>query len=92
MGYALCVTNLSLTDVQRPINCIELLSVLLNYVRIDDESSDLIKDPSFTKSSGGRHQCLQLLWSYSGHTVSIRYLIEAGCLEIMLNILKVMCK
>jgi hypothetical protein len=39
--------DLGLNDLQRPTNCIELLSLMLNYVKTDLESSDLTSNPEY---------------------------------------------
>lgn len=84
--------ELGLDDVQRPANCIELLSLMLNYVKTDLESSELISGLSLVDEFDIRRECLGILWSYSNKTVLVPDLIEVGCPEIMVNGLTMICK
>jgi len=92
MGAATMSTDLGLNDVQRPINCIELLSLMLNYVKTDLECSDLTSYPSVNNGSITRYFILSVIWNYSHKMILVRDMIEAGCLEIMINGLTKICK
>jgi hypothetical protein len=76
--------SLDLSDFQRPTNCIELLSLLLNYVKIDLKTADLTSISSETTSIA-RNYILRFIWVYSSNISLIPDLIQAGCVEIMIN-------
>lgn len=77
-------TRRDLNDLQRPTNCIELLSLLLNYVKIDLKTADLTSISSETTSIA-RNYILRFIWVYSSNISLIPDLIQAGCVEIMIN-------
>ena len=83
---------LALNDLQRPLNCIELLSLMLNYVKTDLKSSDLTVRPSRDDASFTRDWILIVIWVYADITVMVPDLIEAGCLEIATNGLAMICE
>ena len=85
-------TDFGLNDLQRPTNCIELLSLMLNYVKADLESSDITLNPEPIDASITRQGILEVLWNYADNTILIPDLIEAGCLEIMIDGLILVCK
>jgi hypothetical protein len=85
-------TILGLNDLQRPMNFIELLSLMLNYVKTYLQSLDLNLDPSPTDASITKHFILRFIWDYSDKTIMIPDLIKAGCLEIIIDGLTMICK
>jgi hypothetical protein len=86
------ITDLALNDSARPINCIELLSLMLNYVQTDLKSSNISLHPSSTDASITRKLILLFLWCYSDKIILVTDLIEVGALEIMINILRIICE
>jgi hypothetical protein len=84
--------DLSFNDLQRPTNSVQLLSLMLNYVKTDFKSSDLTSNPLLIDVSITRELILSLIWSYADNTVLVRDLIEIGCLEMMINELTMICK
>jgi hypothetical protein len=92
MHAASVYTDLGFNDLQRPFNCIELLSLMLNFVKTDLESSDLTIAPSITDTSIIRCGILSVIWNYADKTILVRDLIEAGCLEVMTNGLTKICE
>jgi Fe-S cluster assembly iron-binding protein IscA len=92
MRKTFAFTDLGLNDPQRPTNCIELLSLMLNYVKTDLESSDLTSNPEPIDASITRQGILEVLWNYADCTILVPDLIEAGCLEIMIDGLIMICK
>jgi hypothetical protein len=84
--------GLAFNDLQRPLNCIELLSLMLNYVKSDLKSSDLTVDPSRDDVSFTRKWILNVIWVYADKTVMVPDLIEAGCLEITTDGFTMICE
>jgi len=84
--------DLDFNDLQRPTNSLQLLSLMLNYVKTNFKFSDLTSDPLPIDVSITRELILSLIWSYADNTVLVRDLIEIGCLEIMINELTMICK
>ena len=79
-------TRRDLNDLQRPTNCIELLSLMLNHVKKDLTSTSL------ANTSNIRQIVLSFVQLYAYDTIFIPDLIEAGCVEIMINGLIKICK
>jgi hypothetical protein len=75
--------DLSVNDQQRPTNCIELLSIMQNYVKTDLKSSDLAVEPSYTEASMTRSSILYLFMFYSDKTNMVPDCIKAGWLETL---------
>lgn len=92
IASALCGADLRLDDGQRSANHIELLSLIINYVKPVLESSELMSDLSFTNESSPRCQCLYILWNYSNQTILVPDLIETGCPQTIVNGLAMICK
>jgi hypothetical protein len=92
MSAAIKYTGLSLNDLQRPTNCIELLSLMLNYVKTELETSDLTINPSISDEAFLRCGILGVFWSYADKTIVVPDLIEAGCLEVIIDGLAMICK
>jgi len=85
-------TDLSSNDLKRPINFIELLSLMLNYAKTDLKSSNLTLRPSNIDASITRDIILYVIWNYSDHTIMVPDLIKAGCLETIIDGLTMICK
>jgi hypothetical protein len=85
-------TDLTSNDLKRPINFIELLSLMLNYAKTDLKSSNLTLRPSNIDASITRDLILYVIWNYSDHTIMVPDLIEAGCLETIIDGLTMICK
>lgn len=86
------LTDLSLNDIKRPVNCNKLLSVMLHYVEEDLKSSNLSLKPSPTDASVTKDLILIFLMCYSDKTIIVSDLIKVGCLEIMMNALTIICE
>jgi hypothetical protein len=92
MTYSCKFSDLGLNDFQRPINCMELLSLMLNYVTTGFKSSNLTSYPLPTDPSITNFCILSFLLWYSDKTILTRYLMEIGCSEIMIDLLTMICK
>lgn len=92
MTRALFQTNLRLDDVERPMNYIELLSLMLHYVKTDLKSCVITLDSYFANGSNTTGQYLRFLVEYSNRTVLVPDLLEAGCSETMVYGLTVICE
>jgi hypothetical protein len=92
MTYTCKLADLGLNDLQRPTYCHELLSSMLNYVETNFESSDLTSHP-FSTDQLILNLCILsfMLW-YGDKTILIPDLMKIGCSEIMIDILKMICK
>jgi hypothetical protein len=89
MGMMCCTPieiDLSVNDLQRPTNCIELLSIMQNYVKTDLNSSDLAVEAVealYAEASITRCSILNLFMFYSDKTNMVPDCIEAGWLETL---------
>jgi len=83
---------LSVKDPQRPTNCIELLSLMINYVKTELETSDLTIDPSNSDEAFLRCGILGMFWSYADKTIVVPDLIKTGCIELVIDGLAMICK
>ena len=93
MIYTCRLSDLGLHDLERPINCIELLSLMLNYVQQDFPSLDLTADPSLpTDPSITTFNILSFMIWYGDKTILTQDLMEIGCSQIMLDILAIICR
>lgn len=91
--HATCLyTDLGLKDDQRPNNCIELLSLMLNYVKTDLEVSDLTLEPLPNDASMTTIRILWFFWEYTDKTILVEDLIKTECLKIMTDTLTKICK
>ncbi len=88
MTYTCKLSDLGLNDIQRPMYCLELLSLMLNYVQTNFKSSDLTSTDQLILNL-----CILsfILW-YGDKTILIPDLMKIGCSEIMVDILKTICK
>ena len=86
------LTTLTLNDNQRLSNTIQLLSIMIDYVHRDLESSNLSVDPMPDDPSITRWNILRFLTDYSYRMVLVRDLIEAGCLQMLIGGLKKICR
>jgi len=75
--------DLSVNDLQRPTNCIELLSLMQNYVKTDLKSSNLAVEAMYTEASMTRLSILYLFMFYSDKTNMVPDCIKAGWLETL---------
>jgi hypothetical protein len=75
--------DLSVNDLQRPTNCIELLSIMQNYVKTDLNSSDLAVEELYIEASITRWSILNLFMFYSDKTNMVPDCIKAGWLETL---------
>jgi hypothetical protein len=85
-------TNLDLNDLQRPNNCIELLSLMVNYVKKDLKSLDSTLQLSYINTSMTRRLILGVIQNYADKTIMVPDVIKAGCLEIAIDGLIMICK
>lgn len=92
MRHTSTYTDLGLNDSQRPINSIQLLSLMLNYVHKHLQTADLTSNPIETDPSNIREHILTFIWSYADKTVLVKDLIEAGCVQTMISGLKMICE
>jgi len=75
--------DLGVNEPQRPANCIELLSIMQNYVKTDLKSSDLAVEALYAEASITRWSILNLFMFYSDKTNMVPDCIEAGWLETL---------
>jgi hypothetical protein len=75
--------DLGVNERQRPANCIELLSIMQNYVKTDLNSSDLAVEALDAEASITRWSILYLFMFYSDKTNMVPDCIEAGWLETL---------
>jgi hypothetical protein len=88
MTYTCKLSDLGLNDLQRPTYCLELLSLMLNCVQTNFKSSNLTSTDQLILNL-----CILsfILW-YGDKTILIPDLMKIGCSEIMVDILKIICK
>ena len=86
MTYTCKLADLGLQDLERPMNCIELLSFMFNYLKHDFQSLELTEDPSITSFN-----ILSLMIWYTDKTILVRDFMDAGCSQIMMDILAIIC-
>lgn len=92
MNCAMIVKDICSADIQRPINTIELLSLIINYIKTDFQSFNFNLNSLVIDKSSPKYQCLVFLRNYSNQTVLVPNLIEVGCSNIIVNIFIIICK
>lgn len=91
MTYTCKLADLGLHDLERPMNCIELLSLMFNCLKHDFQSLDLTADSSPTNPSITSFNILAFLIWYGDKTILVQDLMEASCSQIMIDLLTIIC-